>query len=519
MGLSMSWVGDSIGGQAPAVDPNRPAVAIGAEKPLTWAEFRDREAQYAAALQRAGVQPGDRVGMLLKNSVDYIVFIFAIARTGAVAVRLNWRLAPSELEFILNDSGTSLLVLDDDLVEKIVDIRDRVPVSTYVVRGGAAREGWALPFASFVDGATSDGFPELALDAAASLMYTSGTTGLPKGAIWTHGNNLWFGAIQSLRWKFDSSTVAMTSGPLFHAGGWEALLLGAVMSHGTAITYSSGSFDLMEYLAAVREQQATDVLIYSFMVPEFIRMENCAELIPPTLRRIVCGGDTLMPWVYEEFARKLPHVELVQVYGLTEGGAITCCLDGADAERAGSVGRVMPFTEVRVLDDDGKPAAAGVVGDLFVRSPSVSPGYWERPEANVETFVDGWCRTGDLASIDEEGFIWLGGRAKDMIRSGGENIYPAEIEAVITKAPGVADAAVVGVPDARFNEVGCAVVVALDGATIDVDEVRSFCIERMAKYKVPKYMVVVDELPRTPSGKVKKFELRDQYRALGPDVG
>ncbi|MEV6895589.1 class I adenylate-forming enzyme family protein [Kribbella sp. NPDC051137] len=514
MGVSMLWVSDSIAGQAPPVPVDQPAVAIGAETPLTWAEFRDREIAYASALQRAGVRPGDRVGMLLKNSVDYMIAIFAIARVGAIAVRLNWRLMPNELKFILNDSGTTLLLLDHDLAGKVADIRADLPVRTYVVRGDATLD-WAQPFEDFVAGPLSMEFPELNLDDPACLMYTSGTTGLPKGAIWTHGNNLWFGAIQSLRWKFDSSTVAMTSGPLFHAGGWEALLLSAITSHGTAITYPSGSFDLLEYLAACRTQQVTDILIYSFMVPEFIRRPDCAELIPPTLRRIVCGGDTLMPWVYDEFAKKLPHIELVQVYGLTEGGAITCCLDGKDADRAGSVGRTMPFTDVRIVTGEGKDAPVGEVAELYVRSPAVSPGYWHRDEANAETFVDGWCRTGDLASVDSEGFITLGGRAKDMIRSGGENIYPAEIEAVITTAPGVADAAVVGVPDPRYNEVGCAVLVAMDGQQVDVDAVRAFCVARLAKYKVPKYLVVVDELPRTASGKIKKFELREKYRDLG----
>ena len=514
MGVSMSWLTDSVVGQAPPMDPDSPAVAIAAEEPLTWRQLREKELQYAAALQRAGVGKGDRVGMLLKNSVDYIVFILAIARAGGIAVRLNWRLMPNELQFILTDSDTSLLLMDDDLAEKIEGIRSDIPVQRFVVRGEAAAASWAEPLADFAADATSDAFPELTMDDPASLMYTSGTTGLPKGAIWTHGNNLWFGAIQGLRWKFDSSTVAFTAGPLFHAGGWEALLLGALANHGTAVTYSSGSFDLLDYLADARKQNATDLLLYSFMAPDFIRRDDCAELAPKGLRRIVCGGDTLMPWVYEEFAKKLPDVELIQVYGLTEGGAITCCLDGKDADRAGSVGRTMPFTDVKILDGDGNPVAVGDVGEIYVRSPSVSPGYWRRPDANAETFVDGWCKTGDLASVDADGFITLGGRAKDMIRSGGENIYPAEIEAVITTASGVADAAVFAVPDSKWNEVGCAVLVAKDGETVDIDALRTYCVERLAKFKVPKYFVVEPELPRTPSGKVKKFELRARFKEI-----
>jgi len=348
-----------------------------------------------------------------------------------------------------------------------------------------------------------------------SLMYTSGTTGLPKGAIWTHGNYLWFGAMQGLRWKFDSSTVAVTSGPLFHAGGWEALLMAAMVNHGTAVTYPSGDFDLTDYLHACRVHKATDILLYSFLMVDFIRRDDCRELLPPTVRRIVTGADSVMPWVYDEFVKKLPDVELIQVYGSTEGGAISTSLGSQHYDRTPSVGRSMPLTDVRVLEPDGEVLVPDAVGELYVRSPACSPGYWNRPEANAETFIDGWCRTGDLASIDADGFVTLRGRAKDMIRSAGENIYPAEVEAVLTTAPGVADAAVIAVPDPKFTEVGCAILIAKAGVSIDIDAVRAYCVERLAKYKVPKHFVVETELPRTPSGKVQKYRLRNQYEGLG----
>jgi fatty-acyl-CoA synthase len=511
----MSWTSDSLGGQAPPIDPSRPAVACGSEPALSWEEFRSKELSYASALHRAGIRKGDRVAMLLKNSVDYIVFNFAIARTGAIAVRLNWRLAPPELSFIIKDSGATLMLVDDDLVEKVVGIRDEIPVRSYVVRGDDEVPDWATPIKDFLRGEVTGDFPELGLDDPASLMYTSGTTGLPKGAIWTHGNYLWFGAMQGLQWKFDSSTVALTSGPLFHAGGWEALLMAAMVNHGTAVTYPSGNFELTEYLHACRVHKATDILLYSFLLVDFIRRDDCRELLPPSVRRIVTGADSVMPWVYDEFVKKLPDVELIQVYGSTEAGAISTSLGSEYYDRTPSVGRSMPFADVRVLGPEGEVLAPHAVGELYVRSPACSPGYWNRPEANAETFVDGWCRTGDLASIDEDGFVTLRGRAKDMIRSAGENIYPAEVEAVLTTAPGVADAAVIAVPDPTYAEVGCAILIAKPGETIDVESVRAFCVERMARYKVPKHFVIESELPRTPSGKVQKYRLRDQYEDLG----
>jgi fatty-acyl-CoA synthase len=520
MGMSLTWITDSVAGQAPPVSPQNAAIALADQPPLSWAELHALELRYASALLAAGIQKGDRVGMLLKNSTDYIALYLAVARAGAIAVRLNWRLAPAELEFIINDSGAGLLFFDQEYVDGVARIRADLATTTYVVRGGGEAPSWAVPFDTFVDveAAPVSAFPLTSLDDPVALMYTSGTTGRPKGAIWTHGNDLWFASIQGLRWGYGTDTVALTAGPLFHAGGFEALLLGALCSHGTAVTYSSGGFDLTDYLAVGRERGATDMLLYSFMVPELLRLPHVASLVPSTLRRIVCGGDTLMPWVYEVMEEKLPDVELVQVFGLTEGGAISTCLEGKDRAHAGSVGRPMPMTQVRVVAPDGTDAPAGESGEIWVRSPAVSGGYWNRPEASAETFVDGWCRTGDLGALDADGFLSIGGRAKDMIRTGGENVYPAEVEAVLTTAPGVADAAVVGVPDARWVEVGCAVLVPLAGASIDVEEVRKHCLDRLAKYKVPHHFVVKPDLPRTASGKVKKFELRDQYRAASDHV-
>jgi fatty-acyl-CoA synthase len=520
MGMSLTWITDAVAGQAPPVSPEKAAVALADQPALSWKELHEVSWRYASALVEAGVRKGDRVGMLMKNSTDYIALYLAIARAGAIAVRLNWRLAPAELEFILNDSGADLLVFDGEYADGIARIRSGLSATTYVVRGDGPEAPWAIPFASFVDveAAPAEAFPVTSLDDPVALMYTSGTTGRPKGAIWTHGNDLWFASIQGLRWGYDSNTVALTAGPLFHAGGFEALLLGVLCSHGTAVTYPSGGFDLKTYLAVARDRGATDMLVYSFMVPELLRLPDLTALIPTTLRRVVCGGDTLMPWVYEAMAQQLPGIELVQVFGLTEGGAISTCLEGKDSAHAGSVGRPMPLTQVRVVDDEGRDLPAGESGEIWVKSPAVSGGYWNRPEASAETFVDGWCRTGDLGALDAEGFLSIGGRAKDMIRTGGENVYPAEVEAVLTTAPGVADAAVVGVPDARWVEVGCAVLVPLEGETIDVELVRQHCLDHLAKYKVPHHFVLESSLPRTASGKVKKFELRDEYRTLSDQV-
>lgn len=493
MGMSLAWITDAVAGRSPVVDPGRPAVACDDGTPWSYGELREAELRCAHSLREAGIGRGDRVGMLLRNSVDYLVVYLAIARLGAISVRVNFRLTAPEIRFILEDSGSKLLLLDADLAHLVEPIRDEIPVEAYVARTDGAEVAapeWATPWTEFLAGSEPEcPAPALTLDDPATLLYTSGTTGTPKGAIWTHGNSLWFGSIQSMKWKFGPETVALTPGPLFHAGGLEAVLLPALVSHGTAITFSSGGFSLDRLLEVGRERSVTTMLLYSFMVYDFLRKPRVAELVPETLTRIICGGDTVMPWVYAELEKHLSGIELVQVFGLTEGGAIATCLDHEFApERPASVGRPMPLNEVRVVGPDGEELPLEEVGEVHVRSPAVSPGFWERPEASAEVFDDGWCHTGDLGRIDAEGFLSLAGRAKDMIRSGAENIYPAEVEAVLTAAPGVADAAVVGVPDARYSEVGCAVLIAIDGEMIDLDELRAFCGERLARYKIPKHI-------------------------------
>ncbi|GHB73271.1 acid--CoA ligase [Streptomyces viridiviolaceus] len=518
MGTSISWITDATTGQLPSVPPDSAALAMGAEAPMTYAELRERELRFACSLQRAGVRRGDRVGLLLRNCTDYVALYLAIGRLGAISVRLNWRLTAPELRFQLQDSESTVLIFDAEFGDTLDLIRDRIPVRTYVARPGGtgAAPAWSVPLDDFLGPETEGDFPVVGMDDPLTLMYTSGTTGTPKGALLSHGNALWIGAIQSMSWKIDRRTVALTQGPLFHAGGFEVLLLPALLSHGTAVTFPSGGFSLDAMLAAARRHEATVMLVYSFMLPEFARLEHLEEALPPSLTRIVTGGDTVMPWVYDVFEERLPRVNLTQSYSLTEGGAVAVHLEHEFARgKERSVGRPQPMTEVKILDPFGDEVPTGEVGEIHLRSPGVSIGYWERPEATAETFTDGWCRTGDLGRVDTEGFLTLAGRAKDMIRSGGENVYPAEIEKILTGHPGVHDAAIVGVPDEKLFEVGCAVVVPEPGAELNGEQLRNFLAGQLAKYKIPKHFVFVDELPRTASGKVLKYVMRASYAEIG----
>jgi fatty-acyl-CoA synthase len=520
--MNFNWVLDSVAGQVPVPAQDRVAVSFGARDRLTYGELRDRTLRYARALRELGLGRGDRLGLLLFNDPEYIPLYLAAARLGVITVRLNFRLAPAELRFILADSGCDVVIVHGSLAGKLGSVRDETGVRTCLVLPGSGGPGpgdavpsWAQPFTALQgrDPLAPADAPEITDADPIALLYTSGTTGLPKGAIWTHGNTVGIASMQALKWQFSDRTVALVPGPLYHAGGFEAVLSPVLLTHGTAVCLESGGFTVDRLLEVVRAENVTDCLLFSFMLNELLRLPDLEAQVPASLRRFIVGSDTVMPWVFEEMERRLPAVELVQVYGLTEGGAIATTLDHDDyRKQPKSVGRPIPLTEVRVTGRDGALTAPGEVGEIEVRSPAVSTGYWQRPEASRETFAGGWCRTGDLGFVSADGFLTLAGRAKDMIRSGGENVYPAEVEKILTGYPGVKDVAVIGVPDDRYDEVGCAVIVSGPGGQLDAAALGAYCREHLAGYKVPKHFRSVGELPRNASGKVLKYVLREQYR-------
>lgn len=381
---------------------------------------------------------------------------------------------------------------------------------------------WAASW-SVLDGDTGNPpGPRPAQTYPAMLMYTSGTTGRPKGALWSHSNALWFAAIQALQWGFDQDTVAMTTGPMYHVGAVEDLTSSALAAGGHAVVLRSGGFSIYRVLATVERQTVTDLFLFPFMIYELaqLNVEEAEKYDLSSLKRILSGGDPLLPWATQVLQRRYPWIEISQVYGLTEGTPIAACSTGEETLSCpDSVGRPMPFTEISLRDDEGQQVATGAEGEIWIRSPVVCERYWQRPDASAETFVNGWCRTGDLGRLTEDGLLCISGRKKDMIRTGGENVYPAEVEDVLMRHPDVREVAVIAVPDARFIESVCAVVVPGNDAAIAKDII-DHCRKHLAGFKCPKHVVFADELPRTPSGKLMKYRLRDDYHHLGtaPDT-
>jgi fatty-acyl-CoA synthase len=518
--MDLSWITAAASAQVPTGDPSMIAFSLESDHRVTYAELLELQNRYANALLALGVEAGDRVGILQFNCVEYIGLYFAIARIGAIAVRLNFRLTSSELEFALTDSGCEVVCVQPDFVERLEPIRDRVPMRECVVFH-ADPQGvptWARSASSFAHHGTEE--PAVRRPAGSDpvmLMYTSGTTGVPKAAVWTHETALGCAVAQVIEFGYGPSTVAMTTGPLYHAGAFETLLLPALLARGRAVCTRSGGFDIERVMDVAAREEVTDIMLYPFMVYDLMRMPGLDAARLPTLRRILTGGDPIMPWALDAARERFPGVEVTQGYGLTEATQSTC-LDGVDCARhPDSIGRPFPLKEVRVARNDDTLADPGEVGEILIRGPGTCRSYWRRPEETASTFShDGWLRTGDMGRVSD-GLLFLAGRKKDMIRSGGENISPAEVEKALIAHPAIADVAVVAVPDSRYIEVGCAVLVLEAGAEISDEEVRAYCRGHMASYKCPKHVARVQELPRNPSGKVLKAALRERYRSLGEE--
>ncbi len=498
------------------VGPDQPAVSLEDEQTWTYGELHAQANSIAHALLGLGVQPGDRVALLLHNSLDYWAAYFGVTRLCAIAVRLNFRLTTAELQYALEDSETSVLLVDAELVAKVAPTVGKLPTRHYVVRGDRPIPDWATGWDLLRAASRTD--PDVARPSHADpamLMYTSGTTGRPKGAVWTHGNSMWFGAIQALQWKYDASTITLTTGPMYHVGAVEDMSIGALAVGGHAVVLRSGSFDIRRVLHVVRHHRVTDVLLFPYMVSALIDLPDWQRHDLSSVRRVVSGGDPVLPYAIETFQARYPHIEFVQIYGLTEGCPIAACSWPEHArQHPGAVGKPMPFTEISVRDEEGALLPPGAAGEVWTRNPVVVAEYWRKPESSAETFVDGWCRTGDLGTLTDNGLLTISGRSKDMIRSGGENIYPAELEDVLIRHPAVQDAAVIAVPDPTFIETVLAVVVLQPGHELTGAQVVEHVRRHLASYKKPRYVVFVDELPRTPSGKIQKFTLRDAYRDL-----
>ncbi len=439
----------------------------------------------AAALTARGIEPGDRVALLGGNSVAYLEALFAVARLGAVAVPVNVRLAPEEVTHVLTDSGARLVLASPTLAD-------------LAVRAGAdpvdllAAPGPGTPPAVPVAG----GDPCV-------IMYTSGTTGVPKGAVLTHDNMLW-NAVNMLTAGpgISGTDVTVAAAPLFHIGALGLSALPLLYAGGTVVVL--GAFDPGAFVELMARERVTTQFLVPAMWAALTRLPALPEL--PALRWAISGGAPCPVPVIEHFLDR--GWTFTEGFGMTELSPAALFLDTADVlTHAGSVGRPFMHVDARLVDADGAEVGVGEVGELVLRGPTVFAGYWQRPEETAAVFSQGWFHSGDLGRRDAEGFVTLVDRLKDMIITGGENVYPVEVEQVLHRHPGVEDVAVIGVGDAQWGETVVAVVV----GDVEPDELIAFARERIAHFKAPRRVEIVDELPRNATGKLLKRVLRAQF--------
>lgn len=460
----------------------------------TYAQLDDRVRRLAGALRELGVRRGDRVAYLGANHPAYLETLFAAGTLGAIFVPLNTRLADGELAFVLEDSGSTILVHADDhaaFAAKQDNLRHRIALSEYEeLLAAAPRDVRA---------------ESVGQDDPCLIMYTSGTTGRPKGAVLTHGNITWNALNVLVDIDLAGDEVTLVCAPLFHTAGLNMTCLPTLLKGGRVVL--ADRFDPGEALELIEALGVT----YMFGVPTMFDVMASHPRWPEadlsSLRQLACGGAP----VPEATIRTYQDRGLVfcQGYGMTECSPGVLFLDRENTvSHAGSAGVPHFFTDVRLALADGGDAVVGEPGEILVRGPNVMQGYWGRPDADATAFTDGWYRSGDLAKADADGFVSIVDRLKDIIISGGENIYPAEVESSLLDHPEVVDAAVIGVHDDRWGEVGRAVVVRRSPSAPDEGELLGFLEGRLARYKIPKSVVFVPALPRNATGKLLKAALR-----------
>jgi fatty-acyl-CoA synthase len=480
----------------------------------TWGELDDRVTKLAGALARRGVAFGDRVLILMLNRTEFIESFLAANKLGAIAVPVNFRMTPPEIAFLVGDCQARVVITEPVLANVATAVRDIDPtLATVVVAGGTTDEG----VIGYDDLLAEEGNPapvvDIPNDSPALIMYTSGTTGRPKGAVLTHLNLAGQGMANLFTIGADiNSDVGFVGVPLFHIAGIGNMISGLMLGLPTVL-YPLGAFDPGALLDVLEAEKVTSI----FLVPAQWQAVCAAQKANPRqlrLRVLSWGAAPASDTLLHDMSETFPGTQTFAAFGQTEMSPVTCMLLAQDAIRKlGSVGKVIPTVAARVVDENMNDVPVGQVGEIVYRAPTLMAGYWNNPKATAEAFAGGWFHSGDLVRQDEEGYVWVVDRKKDMIISGGENIYCAEVENVLAGHPAIAEVAVIGRRDDRWGEVPVAIVAlgAVSDESVGLADLDEFLTERLARYKHPKALEIVDALPRNPAGKVLKTELRARF--------
>ena len=471
----------------------------------TFSELNTRANRLANAMTKLGVGLGDRVCILAFNEPEYYEMYFGLGKIGAILVPINYRLAAPEMQFIISDCDPKAMVLGPEYVDIVDSIKKDIPVKDYAVISDEPPE-WARSYEAMISD-VPDAEPEITGgdDDTLTILYTSGTTGRPKGAELTHANFFW-SSVNGAATLMGAGDTIMVALPLFHIGA-----LGGVPMyiHRGQKTILLKTLDPQRFLELIQEEKVTAfgsvpaLLDFLKLVPDFEKYDW------GSVKVILVYAAPVPVTLIKEYAES--GIAVRQLYGMTE-----CCtgsvLDPENAlTKAGSCGRPFFHTDIRIVDDQNNDVGPEVKGEILMRGPVVMKGYWNRPEATAEAIVDGWLHSGDIARVDEDGFYYIMDRKKDMIISGGENIYPAEIEDALLENPKIADVAVIGYPHEKWGEAVKAIAVLKPGEEMTEEELIEWCKGKVGRYKIPKTVIITDAIPRTPTGKILKTELREKY--------
>ncbi|AFM15491.1 acyl-CoA synthetase (AMP-forming)/AMP-acid ligase II [Mycolicibacterium chubuense NBB4] len=489
--------------------PDVPALITG-ERVITFGDLDARSSQVAQAFAHAGVGAGDRVAFIERNGVEFFEVVFGLAKLGAVGVPVNWRLAAPEIRHVLQDSGASAVVVGEDFFDRIEAIEHELSASVIAIGSHARWPEFAAWVAAHpaVDPGVVTGPDDLVF-----LMYTSGTTGAPKGVMLSNANYAAkTGGVAAGPWRITADAVCLAVMPLFHMAG-SGWAFAALWQGATTVVLRD--VDPAAILDAVATHRITNMLVVPAVIQFLLDTPGIDTADFSHLRVIVYGASPISDDVLVRGIERFGGV-FAQVYGMTETTGSITQLDGEEhlPQLLRSCGRPYPWVRIRVVAPDGRDVAPGTVGEVWTKSAQNMLGYWNNPEATAATLTaDGWLRTGDAGYVDADGYLYLHDRLKDMIVSGGENVYPIEVENVLMTHPAVSDAAVIGVPDDRWGEAVKAVVVRTRRSSIGEAELIDFARQRLAGFKLPKSVDFVDALPRTPSGKILKRALREPHWA------
>jgi fatty-acyl-CoA synthase len=519
--MAVQWDIGYIVRKRAGLSPEKTAL-IFEDQPVTYKELNDGVNRAAHLLQHKGVQKGDRVAVVLANCVEFLEIYFACAKLGAILVPLNWRLQGPELEYQLNDCAARVLVFHDAFLSTIDPIRHQVKVEKgkfIFLNGGLPTTAglellgspdWAEDYhATVMHQSVSEPVPEkpVAFDDPLAIVYTSGVTGNPKGALLTHQQTYFKNFQIGFYTEARPDDIFLAQMPMFHSGGLFIVITPALCAGMTVVTRQG--FDPQRFAEDIQRYRATIVLALTTMWRMILESRGLDGIDVSSVRCVLGGGERTPPSMIVDLAKRGLHMQ--QGFGQTENSAMMFLPKEDIQRKMGSVGKPGFFTDVWVAGANGDKAPPGVIGEIVARGPTVMSSYWNMPEATAKTIVEGVLHTGDLGYIDDEGYLYLVDRAKDMYRSGGENVYPAEVEKILAGHPKISNVAIIGVPDEKWGEVGLAFVVAVPGQTITEREIYECLQGKVAKFKYPKRIQFMDTLPLTATMKVKKAELRQRY--------